>query len=172
MNISLNTDLSRHSPAPLFRDNPSSTVEYTNAAPSKGEQYNNPKIREAKRTGKIECQTCKERKYQDGSDDPGVSFKTAGHIDPGSSASVVMAHEREHVRNEQAKASGEGREIISQNVALHTSVCPECGRTYVSGGETTTVTKGNKDNNQKDFFLDMFKKTMDNHFGRSLDVRL
>ncbi len=22
-----------------------------------------------------ECQTCKERKYQDGSDDPGVSFR-------------------------------------------------------------------------------------------------
>lgn len=29
-----------------------------------------------------ECQTCKNRRYQDGSDDPGVSFKTAGKINP------------------------------------------------------------------------------------------
>ena len=29
-----------------------------------------------------ECQTCKERKYQDGSDDAGVSFKTPTKIDP------------------------------------------------------------------------------------------
>ena len=35
------------------------------------------------------CQTCKERKYQDGSDDPSVSFKAAGHIDPENSAAVV-----------------------------------------------------------------------------------
>ena len=35
------------------------------------------------------CQTCKERKYQDGSDDPSVSFKAAGHIDPEDSAAVV-----------------------------------------------------------------------------------
>ena len=29
-----------------------------------------------------ECQTCKERKYQDGSDDPGVSFKTPTSVAP------------------------------------------------------------------------------------------
>ena len=93
-----------------------------------------------KRSGQIECQTCQERKYQDGSDDPGVSFKAPGHIAPGSSGSVVMAHEQEHVRNEQANARQEGRRVVAQSVRLFTATCPECGRTYVSGGETRTTT--------------------------------
>lgn len=91
-------------------------------------------------TGEI-CQTCKERKYQDGSDDPSVSFKTAGHIDPEDSAAVVKSHEMEHVANEQASAKSKGKEVVSQSVSLQTSVCPECGRTYVSGGTTKTTTK-------------------------------
>ncbi len=89
-----------------------------------------------------ECQTCKNRKYQDGSDDPGVSFKTAGKIDPDVAPSVVRSHEQEHVTREQAKARREGREVVSQSVTLHTAVCPECGRVYVSGGTTRTVTRG------------------------------
>ena len=93
-----------------------------------------------KRSGRIDCQTCQERKYQDGSDDPGVSFKAPGHIAPGSSGSVVMAHEQEHVRNEQANARQEGRRVVAQSVRLFTATCPECGRTYVSGGETRTTT--------------------------------
>ena len=56
-----------------------------------------------------ECQTCKERKYQDGSDDPGVSFKTAQHIAPEMAASEVRGHEMEHVVREQASAAREGR---------------------------------------------------------------
>nr|MBP7192139.1 hypothetical protein [Lachnospiraceae bacterium] len=28
--------------------------------------------------------------------------------------------------------------LISANVTLKMGVCPECGRTYVAGGETTT----------------------------------
>jgi hypothetical protein len=59
-------------------------------------------ISAAKKAGKIECQTCKNRTYQEGSNDPGVSFKTPGHIDPGSAASVVMGHEQEHLKNETA----------------------------------------------------------------------
>ena len=90
--------------------------------------------------GAVECQTCKNRKYQDGSNDPGVSFKTPGHIDPGSAQSVVRAHEQEHVSHEQAKAQSGERKIVSQSVTLCTSVCPECGRVYVSGGVTRTVT--------------------------------
>lgn len=35
-----------------------------------------------------ECQTCKERKYQDGSNDPGVSFKTPASISPERAASA------------------------------------------------------------------------------------
>lgn len=88
-----------------------------------------------------ECQTCKERKYQDGSDDPGVSFKTAAHIDPGQAAAVVRGHEQEHVMREQAKAAREDRKVVSQSVTLHTEICPECGKAYISGGTTRTVTK-------------------------------
>jgi hypothetical protein len=90
--------------------------------------------------GAVECQTCKDRKYQDGSNDPGVSFKTPGHIDPANAQSVVRAHEQEHVSNEQAKAQSGERKVVSQSVRLFTSVCPECGRSYVSGGVTRTVT--------------------------------
>jgi hypothetical protein len=88
-----------------------------------------------------DCQTCKSRKYVDGSYDPGVSFKTPTELSPEEAAYAVRAHEQEHVGREQAKAEREGREVISQAVILHTAVCPECGAVYVSGGTTTTVTK-------------------------------
>ena len=87
-----------------------------------------------------ECQTCKERKYQDGSDDAGVSFKTPTNIDPDLAPSAVRGHEMEHVVREQAKAQREDRKVVSQNVTYHTAICPECGRAYVSGGTTRTVT--------------------------------
>lgn len=102
--------------------------------------WSDSEIRRMKQTGKIECQTCKERQYQDGSNDPGVSFKTPGHISPESSAAVVQAHEQEHVSNEQANARSEGRKVVSQSVQLFSAVCPECGKVYVSGGETRTTT--------------------------------
>ena len=87
-----------------------------------------------------ECQTCKERKYQDGSDDPGVSFKTPTSVDPDLAPSAVRGHEMEHVYREQAKAQREDRKVVSQSVTYHTAICPECGRAYVSGGTTRTVT--------------------------------
>ncbi len=94
-----------------------------------------------------ECKTCAERKYQDGSDDPGVSFKTAAHISPEQSAAKVRSHEYEHVVREQSKADRENKEVVSQTVTLHTNICPECGRSYVSGGVTNTVTKGKGEQN-------------------------
>ena len=100
------------------------------------------KIGEAK--GAEECQTCKNRKYVDRSDDSSVSFQSPAHISPGQAASVVMSHEREHVSNEQAKAEKDDRRVISQTVTLSMSTCPECGRMYVSGGVTRTLTA--KDN--------------------------
>jgi len=106
-----------------------------------------------KRTGKVECQTCKERTYQDGSNDPGVSFKAPGHIDAGSSGAVVMAHEQEHVGNEQANAQREGRRVVSQSVRLFSAVCPECGKVYVSGGETRTTTVSDPKTQQNDSSL-------------------
>ncbi len=91
-----------------------------------------------------ECQTCKERKYQDGSDDPGVSYKTPTNIAPEAAASAVRGHEQEHVSREQSKAQREGREVVSQSVTIHTAICPECGRVYVSGGTTRTTTRQEK----------------------------
>lgn len=96
------------------------------------------RVQEAMEEG--ECQTCERRKYQDGSDDPGVSFKTAAHIAPEQAASVVRGHEMEHVVREQAQARQEDRRVVSQSVTYHTAICPECGRVYVSGGTTRTAT--------------------------------
>jgi len=87
-----------------------------------------------------ECQTCKNRKYQDGSDDPGVSFKSPTHIDPDMAPAQVRGHEMEHVVREQASARMEDRKVVSQSVTYHTAICPECGRVYVSGGTTRTTT--------------------------------
>jgi ribosomal protein L32 len=52
------------------------------------------------------------------------------------------------VANEQAKAERNDRRIVSQTVTLNTSICPECGRVYVSGGVTRTITANKQDNNQ------------------------
>ncbi len=90
-----------------------------------------------------ECQTCKERKYQDGSDDSSVSYQSPTHIDADYAPAAVRGHELEHVAHEQAKAQKEDRKVVSQTVTLHTDICPECGRVYVSGGTTRTVTKAN-----------------------------
>ena len=93
-----------------------------------------------RKSSPAECETCKNRKYQDGSDEM-VSFKSASHISPEASASRVRAHEQEHVVNAYNKASMKNGKVISAAVSLHTSICPECGRTYVSGGETNTQIK-------------------------------
>lgn len=92
-----------------------------------------------------ECQTCKERKYQDQSDDPGVSYQTPTNIAPEQAAAAVRGHEQEHVVREQAAAQREDREVVSQSVTLHTAICPECGRVYVSGGTTRTATRSAED---------------------------
>lgn len=86
-----------------------------------------------------ECQTCKNRKYQDGSDDLGVSFKTPTRLTPEQAAYAVRAHESEHVARAWATAQREDKEIVSQSVTYRTGVCPECGKTYIAGGTTQTV---------------------------------
>jgi hypothetical protein len=53
-------------------------------------------------------------------------------------ASAVLAHEKEHVINNTAEAEREGMKAHSV-VAIHTAMCPECGKMYVSGGTTTTT---------------------------------
>jgi hypothetical protein len=85
-----------------------------------------------------ECQTCKERQYVDGSNDSGVSFQTPTSVEPGTEASAVRSHEQEHVTRNAAKAQREGMTAHS-SVTLHSAICPECGRVYISGGTTTTM---------------------------------
>ena len=58
-----------------------------------------------------------------------------------------MAHEGEHVANAYQKATQGDGEVVSANVSIHTAVCPECGRTYVSGGTTSTVIRYSNESN-------------------------
>ncbi len=96
---------------------------------------------------KKECQTCKNRKYIDGSDEANVSFKNAAHVSPEAAGAAVRAHEGQHVTNAYSKASENDGKVISASVRIHTSICPECGRSYVSGGVTNTQIKYyNEDN--------------------------
>lgn len=96
--------------------------------------------------GDGECQTCKNRKYKDGSDEM-VSFKTAQHISPESAAARVRAHEQEHVSNAYTEAAQKGGKVLRASVAIHLGVCPECGRTYVAGGVTNTAIKYSNEEN-------------------------
>ena len=116
----------------------------------KAEVIKNPgestKVAPGRRSSPAECQTCKERKYQDGSDE-NVSFKSAQHISPEAAAARVRGHEQEHVSNAYKKAAQDGGKVINASVSIHTAVCPECGRTYVSGGTTHTMIKYKNESN-------------------------
>lgn len=104
------------------------------------------KVSPGRKSSPAECQTCKERKYQDGSDE-NVSFKSAQHISPTEAGARVRAHEQEHVANAYSKAEEKGGKVINASVSIHTAICPECGRTYVSGGLTRTSIKYPNENN-------------------------
>ena len=113
------------------------TDELRTAGKSEDLAKNITSERSAKRAGIIECETCANRKYQDGSDEQ-VSFKSAAHISPNAAAAKVRGHEQEHVSNAYDKAKQSGGKVLQASVAIHTAICPECGRTYVSGGTTST----------------------------------
>ncbi|SCY22673.1 hypothetical protein SAMN02910451_01822 [Butyrivibrio hungatei] len=110
----------------------------------------NPNASTAKAPGRVsspaECKTCKNRKYQDGSDEM-VSFKSAQHISPQSAPARVRGHEAEHVSNAYKDAAMNNGKVLQASVSLKTAVCPECGRTYVCGGETTTKIKYENESN-------------------------
>ena len=91
------------------------------------------------------CHTCENRRYVDQSDDASVSFQSPTKVSPNMAGAAVAAHEQEHVRNEQANAMRDNREIVNQSVTLHYDTCPECGKMYVSGGTTKTTTIGKSD---------------------------
>lgn len=103
-------------------------------------------VKPGRRSSPAECETCKNRKYQDGSDE-NVSFKTAQHISPNEAGSRVRAHEQEHVSNAYTKAQKGNGKVINASVSIHTAVCPECGRVYVSGGTTSTQIKYSDEKN-------------------------
>ena len=116
-----------------------------NAYDTTSSAINNPGestiIAPGRKSSPSECQTCKERKYQDKSNESNVSFKTASHISPQSALGAVRAHEGEHVANAYNKAAQRDGKVINASVSIHTAICPECGRTYVSGGTTSTQIK-------------------------------
>ena len=65
-------------------------------------------------------------------------LKNAAHISPEAASSAVRAHEGQHVSNAYHKAATQNGEVVSASVRVQTSVCPECGRSYISGGVTDT----------------------------------
>lgn len=113
-----------------------------------------------------ECQTCKRRKYKDGSDEM-VSFKTPQHVSPQNAASAVRAHEQEHVSNAYKKAAKDNGKVVSASVSIHTAVCPECGRSYVSGGTTHTQIKYYNEDNP--YQQDLKKTDWTKYAGMNLD---
>ncbi|MCR5323434.1 MAG: hypothetical protein K6E85_09215 [Lachnospiraceae bacterium] len=97
-------------------------------------------IRGLKKAGQIECATCAGRMYQDGSDE-NVSFKSAAHVSPTAAGAAVRSHEGEHVSNAYKKAYMNNGKVMRASVSIHMAICPECGRSYVSGGTTSTSIK-------------------------------
>ncbi len=85
-----------------------------------------------------ECETCKNREYVDVSHDANVSFKTPGKISAKASYGKVLSHEMEHVAHAKSEDAKEGTTLLSSSVTLQYSICPECGSSYVAGGNTRT----------------------------------
>ncbi len=137
-----------------------SNVPYVSPVNTENNVENSEKVKP------VECQTCKNRKYVDGSDEADVSFKAPGHIAPGQSYATVMSHEQEHVANARQKASGGNARLLSATVSLKLGVCPECGRTYVAGGTTRTRIEYTEDNP-----YDKGRKTIEGSFlaGQNID---
>ncbi|RHT19673.1 MULTISPECIES: hypothetical protein [unclassified Clostridium] len=118
-----------------------STSAVSSAQPEEKGMVVNPGKSDVEKPGRksspAECETCKNRKYQDDSNEM-VSFKSASHISPQASSSRVRAHEQEHVTNAYNKAAQNNGKVLSATVSLRTAVCPECGTVYTAGGTTTT----------------------------------
>lgn len=129
---------------PVYGSTPTEPAAKTGSVSADKTEASGKRTEKAEKKG--ECQTCKERKYVDGSDEGNVSFKAPGHIAPEASASAVMSHEKEHVANARREGSKPGNELVSATVSIKTAICPECGRSYVAGGTTRTLIKyGNSD---------------------------
>lgn len=115
---------------------PDGKAEITYFGPTYGKQPKTKAEAIERVVGGEVCESCKTRKYKDGSNDAGVSFKSPAHISLENSAAVVAAHEQEHVLNAYSRAEQSGGHVAYSSVRLFTASCPECGRMYVSGGVT------------------------------------
>lgn len=153
-------------PALEFKTNPPfSGMEIPGAedASPVEEEFNLPG--DGKTTEGIEdetCETCENRTYVDGSNESDVSFKSPGHIAPEAAASRVMAHEYEHVRNAYQEDKEKDKELVSVSVSLKTAICPECGKTYVAGGETRTTMRNGVEENPYQKQMDAYNNFADN----------
>lgn len=125
------------------------------------------RISPGRKSSPAECETCKNRKYQDGSDEM-VSFKSAAHISPQASASRVRAHEQEHVANAYSKAAKNNGRVLSATVSLKTAICPECGRSYTAGGTTSTKIKYADESNP--YTQNQKKRDAAAFIGQNLDI--
>ena len=99
-------------------------------------------------------------------------YKIPSKIAPVNAGAAVISREQERGRNETAKATVENQQIVSQAVILQTSISPKGGKSYVSGGTTSTVNKSLNDDEKKDFFLTNYNDVIAQNFGLILDVRV
>ena len=97
-----------------------------------------------------------------------VSFKSAAHVSPNAASSAVRAHEQEHVSNAYKKAEQNNGKVLQASVKIKTAICPECGRSYVSGGTTTTQIKYSDEKNP----YQQNKKAMDAQALKGANVNL
>lgn len=122
-----------------------SGINYKSLSQSEIQQLSRSEKRQLINSGQMECQTCATRTYKDGSNEM-VSYKAPTHISPEAAGAAVRAHEQEHVANAYNKAAKHGNaQVLNASVSIRTSTCPECGRSYVSGGTTTTQIRYNGD---------------------------
>lgn len=149
-------------------------IEYNSMGQIDEDNLSQGEIKALKRSGKIECETCKNRKYQDGSDDSTVSYQTPTNISASQSAGKVMAHEMEHYRHETAEARENNEEILSISVSTRKAVCPECGASYTAGGETRVVKRKDlqKESENEHFKNAAFENNIGKFFGKKIDTAL
>ena len=129
-----------HQTNPESQNKGISPYAVTNEAEAREAGLSEGQIRGLKKAGQIECATCAGRMYQDGSDE-NVSFKSAAHVSPTAAGAAVRSHEGEHVSNAYKKAAMNNGKVMRASVSIHMAICPECGRSYVSGGTTSTSIK-------------------------------